>query len=637
MQPRSRSWVDRLNARVADSLIGRHFRLDGSGHLKTRADAKFTTELRAGLTTFAAMSYIISVNAIVLADTGGTCVCKAGSSDPFCLNDADYAACKLEVQRDLVTATSAASALASTLMGLLANLPVGLAPGMGLNAYFAYSVVGVNGSGALGITYRQALGAVFLEGWIFFLLSLLGVRQWLARIIPRSLTLATGAGIGLFVAFIGLSPSSGLGVIGGDYTNLVGLGGCPSQYSDPLHPTVCLSHVLQSPTTWLGIFLGGFLTVLLMLYRVRGAIILGIILVSLISWPRDTPVTYFPHTPSGDSDFAFFSKIVDFRRLKYTGAANDFDYRDGKVWFALVTFLYVDLLDTTGTLYSMAKFSGVLDPVTLDFENSTIAYMVDAFSISMGSLMGTSPVTAYIESATGIAEGGKTGLTAITAGLCFAVSLFFAPVFASIPSWATGGALVIAGSLMMQNAAGINWGYLGDAIPAFLTIIIIPLSYNIAYGLIAGILSMFILKVIPNLVFQMSGGGIEPDNYDYSEEWIVPPGGFIPLWMRRAARREPYFWREPETAGDITFVPGHDGNESYNGPYPGEEEENEHPMTESYINDSSSTTKMDMKMSVKGEITVNTANTSPGATSSVVPPEVTEAEMRGWRASWATQ
>ncbi|KAG9014279.1 hypothetical protein FRB94_013589 [Tulasnella sp. JGI-2019a] len=557
--PRS-SLTDRLNARIADSRIGRHFRLDGSGHPKTRAGAVFTTELRAGLTTFAAMSYIISVNAIVLSDTGGTCVCTAGPSDPFCMNDNDYAVCKLEVQRDL--ATAAISALASTLMGVFANLPVGLAPGMGLNAYFAYSVVGVNGSGPLGITYRQALGAVFLEGWIFFLLTLLGVRQWLARIIPRSLTLATGAGIGLFVAFIGLQPSSGLGVIGGDYTNLVGLGGCPTQYTDSLHPYVCLSHVLQSPTTWLGIFLGGFLTVLLMLYRVRGAIILGILLVSLISWPRDTPVTCFPRTPSGDSNFDFFAKVVQFRKLKYTGAANDFDYGDGKVWFALVTFLYVDLLDTTGTLYSMAKFSGVLDPMTLDFENSTVAYMVDAVSISLGSLMGTSPVTAFIESATGIAEGGKTGLTAVTAGLCFAVSLFFAPVFASIPSWATGGALVIAGSLMMQNAAGINWGYLGDAIPAFLTIIIIPLSYNIAYGLIAGILSMVILKVIPHLIFKMSGERIEPDNYDYSEEWNVPPGGVIPLWIRRAARREP-FWREPEATGEITFVPG-DGNESYN-------------------------------------------------------------------------
>jgi len=191
----------------------------------------------------------------------------------------------------------------------------------------------------------------------------------------------------------------------------------------------------------------------------------------------------------------------------------------------------VDLLDTTGTLYSMAKFSGVLDPVTLDFDNSTAAYMVDAFSISMGSLMGTSPVTAFIESATGIAEGGRTGITGITAGLCFFVSLFFAPIFASIPSWATGGALVIAGSLMMQNAALINWGYLGDAIPAFLTIVVIPLTYNIAYGLIAGIGAMVLLKVIPNLLYRLSGGTIVPDNYEYAEHWTVPPGGVMPLWL----------------------------------------------------------------------------------------------------------
>ncbi|KAG8902829.1 hypothetical protein FRB99_004070, partial [Tulasnella sp. 403] len=398
------NFVHKLNVRISDSPVGRYFRLDGSGHPKTREGAVFTTELRAGLTTFAAMSYIISVNAIILSDTGGTCVCNSTPDDPICATNADYLQCKNEVRRDLVTATAAISCLASFLMGLLANLPVALAPGMGLNAYFAYSVVGFNGTGSLGVTYQEALAAVFLEGWLFFLLSLLGVRQWLARIIPRSLTLATGAGIGLFIAFIGLQPAGGLGVIGGDYSNLVGLGGCKPQYADPEHPYVCLSHVLQRPSMWLGIFVGGIFTVLLMLYRVRGAIIIGILLVSIISWPRPTSVTFFPHTPEGDSNFDFFKKVVDFRRLKYTAGAADFNYGKGKIWFALVTFLYVDLMDTTGTLYSMAKFSGVMDPRTMDFENSTIAYMVDAFCISMGALMGTSPVTAFIESSTGIAE-----------------------------------------------------------------------------------------------------------------------------------------------------------------------------------------------------------------------------------------
>lgn len=194
--------------------------------------------------------------------------------------------------------------------------------------------------------------------------------------------------------------------------------------------------------------------------------------------------------------------------------------------------LYVDILDTTGTLYSMAKFAGLRDPVTLDFEGSTIAYCVDAFSISMGALMGTSPVTAFIESATGISEGGKTGITAIVTGLMFLVSVFFAPIFASIPSWATGGALVIVGSLMIRNVVAINWDYIGDAVPAFLTIIIIPFTYNIAYGVIVGIISYVLINGIPFILRKISGDRIMPPNYDASEPWVVPPGGIVPFWLQ---------------------------------------------------------------------------------------------------------
>jgi adenine/guanine/hypoxanthine permease len=161
--------------------------------------------------------------------------------------------------------------------------------------------------------------------------------------------------------------------------------------------------VLRLPSMWLGVFCGGILTLLLMLYRVKGAILIGIFVVSVVSWPRPTAVTAFPHTPTGDAAFAFFQRVVAFRPLEHVGNALDYgSYRHGRVWYALVTFLYVDILDTTGTLYSMAKFAGLRDPVTLDFERSTVAYCVDAFSISMGALMGTSPVTAFIESATGI-------------------------------------------------------------------------------------------------------------------------------------------------------------------------------------------------------------------------------------------
>ncbi|KAF7375980.1 hypothetical protein MSAN_00012600 [Mycena sanguinolenta] len=501
--------LDLLNAHIADSFVGRWFRLEGSGHPRERIGSRFTTEIRAGLTTWA-MAYIISVNASILSQSGGTCECPAGSDCTVVGAVPEYESCLNDVRNDLITSTAAVSALASSLMGLLANLPVGMAPGLGLNAYFTFSIVGSRGTGI--ISYREALSAVFLEGWIFFILSLLGLRQWLVRIMPQSLVLAVGAGIGLFIAFIGLS-SGGLNVIGGDTTNYVGLGGCLDKNMMDGLPGYCSHGMLQSPTMWLGIFLGGILTVLLMLYRVRGAILIGIFLTSIVSWPRPT------------------SQVVTFHRLQKVGNAIDYHYGKGKVWYALITFLYVDILDTTGTLYSMAKFAGLRDPVTLDFENSTIAYCVDAFSISMGALMGTSPVTAFIESATGISEGGKTGITAMVTGLCFFVSVFFAPIFASIPSWATGGALIIVGSLMIRNVRDINWDYIGDAVPAFLTLIIIPLSYNIAYGVIAGIISYLVLNGVPWIITRLTGGRIVPPNIEMSEEWVIPPGGMIPMWM----------------------------------------------------------------------------------------------------------
>ncbi|KAF5320090.1 hypothetical protein D9611_010319 [Ephemerocybe angulata] len=509
-----------LNNAVARSVVGRWFKLEGSGAVKERAGSRFTTELRAGLTTW------ISVNASILADTGGTCVC---TGENLCVADPEYLICKGQIRNNLITATAAISALSTCLMGLLANLPVGLAPGLGLNAYFTYSVVGFHGSGL--ISYREALSAVFLEGWIFLILSLIGIRQWLVRIMPQSLILAVGAGIGLYIAFIGLAQH-GLKVIGGDTVNLIGLGGCLAKdYASADLPGYCVGGQLRDPTMWLGIFVGGILTLLLLMYRVHGAILIGIFTVSIISWPRPTAVSYFPHTPEGDTLFDFFKQVVTFQPLDKIGNVLSYNYGSGHVWYALITFLYVDILDTTGTLYSMAKFAGLRDPETMDFENSSIAYCVDAVCISMGALMGISPVTAYIESATGISEGGKTGLTALTTGFMFFVSIFFAPIFASIPSWATGGALVIVGSMMIRNVLEINWDYIGDAVPAFLTLIIIPFGNNIAYGVIAGIFSYIILNGIPLIIRKASRGRIVPSNYDMAEPWVIPPGSMFPPWM----------------------------------------------------------------------------------------------------------
>lgn len=525
--------VDRINAAVALSPVGTWFRLEGCGHPKERAGSKFTTELRAGLTTWAAMAYIISVNAAVLSDSGGTCVCP---TNDLCIGDADYLACVEDVRRELITTTAAISALASGAMGLIANLPVGLAPGLGINAYVAYSVVGFHGSGS--ITYQEAMGAVFMEGILFFILSLLGVRQWMARLMPQSLVMAVGAGIGLAIAFIGLSPS-GLGVVGGNTVSFVALGGCKAEYYVDGLPGYCASHVLQNPTVWLGIFVGGIFTLYLMMYQIRGAILIGILLVSIISWPRSTSVTAFPHTDTGDSAYDFFKEVVTFKPLKRVANVIDFGaYRKGGVWYALVTMLYVDILDTTGTLYSMAKFADLRDPVTLDFEGSTLAYCVDALTITIGSLLGTSPVTAFIESATGIAEGGKTGITAIVTGLMFFVSVFFAPIFASFPSWATGSALVIVGSLMIKNVSEINWNYMGDAVPAFLTIIITPFTFNIAYGVVAGIGSYILINSVPWILLKFSNGKISPPSLSAAEPWVVPPGGIIPPWIKKIMGRK---------------------------------------------------------------------------------------------------
>ncbi|PPQ72814.1 hypothetical protein CVT25_000086 [Psilocybe cyanescens] len=519
------SYIVKLNDAVAATAVGRWFKLDGSGAKGERVGSRFTTEIRAGLTTWAAMAYIISVNAAILSDSGGTCVCPTNDQ---CLTDETYQICVNEVRQDLITSTAAISALSSFLMGLLANLPVGLAPGLGLNAYFSYSVVGFRGSGT--ITYREALGAVFLEGWVFLFLSILGVRQWLVRIMPQSLVLSVGAGIGLFIAFVGLG-SNGLGVIGGDTSNFVALGGCLAENFKEGLPHYCERGVLRNPTMWVGIFVGGIFTVMMMMYRIRGAILMGILLVSIVSWPRSTPVTYFPHTAAGDALFDYFKNVVTFHKLKHVGNVIDYNYGNGRVWYALITFLYVDILDTTGTLYAMAKFAGLRNPVTLDFEGSNIAYCVDAFCISMGALVGVSPVTAYIESATGISEGGRTGITGMTVGVMFFISVFFAPIFASIPSWATGGALVIVGSMMIRNVLEINWHYLGDAVPAFLTLLIIPLTLNIAYGVIAGIISFIILNGFALAITKMSRGRLTPHEYELSEPWVIPPGGIFPPWI----------------------------------------------------------------------------------------------------------
>ena len=208
---------------------------------------------------------------------------------------------------------------------------------------------------------------------------------------------------------------------------------------------------------------------------------------------------------------------------------------------------YVDILDTTGTMYSMARFAGAINEETQDFEGSAMAYMVDAISISIGSLFGSPPVTAFVESGAGISEGGKTGLTSCVTGIAFFIAVFFAPIFASIPPWATGCTLVIVGAMMAKAAADINWRYYGDSIPAFLTIAIMPFTYSIAYGLIAGITSYITLNGIAWCLEKISGGRIIPPNKEESDPWSWKvQGGFLPPWVKRAAHGKKDFWKPDE-------------------------------------------------------------------------------------------
>lgn len=363
--------------------------------------------------------------------------------------------------------------------------------------------------------------AIFVEGWIFFALALFGMRQWLARAIPRSIKLATSVGIGLFLTLIGLTYSEGIGLLQGATSTPMVLAGCSEATMDPDTGLCPDSQKMRNPTLWIGIFCGGVFTVMLMMYRVKGAIIAGIALVSIISWPRGTAVTYFPYTAVGDDAFDFFKNVVDFHQISRTLNVQQWDITEygGQFGLALITFLYVDILDCTGTLYSMARFANLMDPVTEDFEGSSIAYMVDAIGISIGALLGCPPVTAFVESGAGISEGGKTGLTAMVTGICFFISIFFAPIFASIPPWATGCVLVLVGSMMMKEVTQINWKYAGDAIPAFVGIFLMPYTYSIADGLIGSICLYITINTLVWVIEKISGGRLVPENKALKDPW----------------------------------------------------------------------------------------------------------------------
>lgn len=522
--------LSRLNSYVANSRVGKYFKL-------TQRNSTFTTELRAGTATFLTMAYILAVNASILTDSGGTCsvsdcvplcsdpsvsisnctdpslhVIQPGPSCKFDPVNPGYAACLERNRKDLIVATVASSLIGCVIMGAFANLPLGLAPGMGTNAYFAYTVVGFHGSG--NVSYQSALAAVFIEGLIFLLLSAVGLRAKLAKLVPKPVRISSSAGIGLFLAFIGLQNNQGIGLIGYSSSTLLTLGGCPSSSRASLAPVItaangtislipggtvsgdifCLRDRMESPTLWLGLV--GFIIIAYCLVKnIKGAMIYGIVFVTAVSWFRNTKVTAFPNTDAGNSAHEYFKKVVDIHTIKSTAGALSFkSIGKGHFWEALVTFLYVDILDTTGTLYSMARFAGFSDERG-DFEGQYFAFMSDATSIVVGSLLGTSPVTAFIESSTGIREGGRTGITALVVAAYFFLAFFFTPLLASIPAWAVGPPLILVGVLMMRSVVEINWEDMRQAIPAFVTLLLMPLTYSIAYGLIGGIGTYIVLNL----------------------------------------------------------------------------------------------------------------------------------------------
>ena len=368
------------------------------------------------------------------------------------------------------------------------------------------------------------------------------------------------------LAIIGLTYSAGIGAITGDVSTPVTLAGCvQSEMVDGVCPS---GAKMRNPTMWIGIFCGGLLTCVLLMYRVKGAIIAGILLVSIISWPRPTDVTYFPHTPEGNDSFDFFKKVVTFHKIEKTLAVQEWNLSGvgGQFGLAFITFLYVDILDATGVMYSMARYCGAIDERTQDFEGSAVAYLVDALSISIGSLFGCSPVTAFVESGAGISEGGATGITAMVTGICFFISIFFAPIFASIPPWATGCTLILVGSMMAKVASDINWRYVGDAVPAFLTLAVMPFTYSIAYGLIAGVLSYIVLNTLVWLIELGTGGRIRPHGKEFKEPWTWKiPGGILPRWVVRLFQGKKDWWREYEDWDSDLSSTMHDGNSSNGG------------------------------------------------------------------------
>jgi AGZA family xanthine/uracil permease-like MFS transporter len=398
-------------------------------HLKEKG-AVVRTEVIAGITTFMTMAYILAVNPLILSSTG--------------------------MDRDAVfTATALSSFIGIVIMAFYANLPIALAPGMGLNAFFAYTVVT-----QMGYSWEMALTAVFIEGIIFILLTFFRVREAIVDSIPMNLKHAISVGIGLYIALIGLSNA---GVIVKNESTLVSLG----DLSNP-----------QALLALAGIIIIGILLV----FRVKGALAIGIIITAGIGIPLG--ITQIPEkglVSLPPSLAPVFFKL-DFSRV-FTG----------DMLIVIFTFLFVDIFDTVGTLVGVCSKANLLDEQGR-VPRARQALLADAVATAAGGILGTSTVACYIESAAGVAEGGKTGLTAMVVGIFFLLSLFFAPLFLMIPGAATAPALVLVGLFMISPIQKINLDDYSESLPVFLTMIMMPLAYSISEGIAFGMLSYVLIK-----------------------------------------------------------------------------------------------------------------------------------------------
>ena len=410
-------------------------------------NVNFKREMLAGLVTFLTMAYIIAVNPGILSETG----MDAGA---------------------LVTATCLAAAVGCFAMGFMANLPFALASGMGLNAFFAFTVV-LKG----GISWQMALTAVFIEGIIFILLTLFKVREAVVNSIPLPMKHAVTAGIGMFIAFVGMS---GAGLIVGNEATKVSMG--------HFGPTVIIASI------------GLLVIAILDKKRVNGAILYGIVVSYLLAWG------YAILNPKQAADLGIYLPKGVFKFESIAPVAGKFDFSFlanpkllGNFFVIIATFLFVDFFDTVGTLVGVCSKANMLDEEG-KVPNVGRALLADAIGTTVGAALGVSTVTTYVESATGVTVGGRTGWTAVTTGVLFLIAMFFSPIFIAIPAAATAPALIYVGYLMISSLKEIDLHDITEGVPAFITAISMALTYSIGDGLTLGILSYVVINLLYNVV-----------------------------------------------------------------------------------------------------------------------------------------